>query len=298
MTVGLILSGLSAFPITPMDGRGRIDPAALERLVARVAGGGARSIGLLGSTGSQAYLPRAARAEAVAAAVGAARGLPVAVGVGAPALAEVLENIADAAEAGASAALLAPVTYQPLREEEVFALHRLVSDEAALPVILYNNPRTTKVTFSPALIARIGALPGVVAVKMPPRPNPAEEIAGLRAALPQTVALGYSGDARITGALRAGVDLWFSVLGGLFPEICAAMMSAARAGAEADLAALDARLAPLWRVFDASGSYRVMHAAAEMAGYGPTAPPLPVLALEGEERAAVAAALKQAELLV
>lgn len=288
---------LSAFPITPMDGRGAVDVAGVERLAARLATAGVGQIGLLGSTGSQPYLPRALRRDIVAATVAAARGVPVAVGVGAPALAEVLDNIRDAAGAGATAALLAPQTYQPLREEEVFTLYRLAAAEGGLPVILYNNPGTTKVTFSPALIARIAALPGVVAVKMPPRPDPAAEIAALRAALPPGVVLGYSGDAMIAGALRAGAGAWFSVLAGLFPDPCRAMTRAAGAGDWAGLAALDARLAPVWRVFSDLTSYRAIHAAAGIAGFGQCAPPLPVLPLEGAERKAVELALKEAELL-
>lgn len=285
--------GLSAFPITPMDGRGHVDAASLVRLVGDLAAAGVQSIGLLGSTGSYAYLPREVRAEVTALAVAAAGGVPVVTGIGAPGLGMVLDHARDAAEAGAAALLLAPVSYQPLREEEVFTLYRIVAAEAGLPVVLYNNPGTTGVAFSPALIARIGALPNVVAVKMPPTASPAAEIPALRAALPASVTLGYSGDAKFAGALAAGAEAWFSVLGGLFPKPCLAMLAADAEG----LAALDARLAPVWELFGRLSSYRVIHAAAGIMGYGAPVPPLPVLPLQGEELAAVEAALTQAGLL-
>lgn len=276
-----------------MDGRGRVDAPALVRLVGDLAAAAVQSIGLLGSTGSYAYLPRGLRAEVTALAVEAAGDVPVVVGIGAPGLGMVLEHARDAAEAGAAALLLAPVSYQPLREEEVFTLYRIVAAEAGLPVVLYNNPGTTGVTFSPDLIARIGALPNVVAVKMPPSATPAAEIPALRAALPPGVTLGYSGDAKFAGALAAGAEAWFSVLGGLFPKPCLAMLAA---DAE-ELAGLDARLAPVWEVFGRLTSYRVIHAAAGLMGYGAPVPPLPVLPLAGEELAAARAALTQAGLL-
>ncbi|WP_269746861.1 dihydrodipicolinate synthase family protein [Oceanibaculum pacificum] len=52
------LNGLSAFPITPSDSSGRVDTAALRRLVARLCKAQIDSIGLLGSTGTYAYLTR------------------------------------------------------------------------------------------------------------------------------------------------------------------------------------------------------------------------------------------------
>lgn len=63
-------SGLSAFPITPADAEGRVDTAALRRLVARPAAAGTDSIGLLGSTGIYMYLSREERRRAVYALAG------------------------------------------------------------------------------------------------------------------------------------------------------------------------------------------------------------------------------------
>lgn len=293
-----MLTGLSAFPVTPSDGRGRIDLDAFARLVARLAAAGVDSVGAMGSTGSYAYLDHAARAEALAVARVAAPGVPLLAGVGAPALSDVLRNARDAAEAGADALLLAPVTYQPLRPDEVLGLFRAVTAEAGLPVILYNNPSTTHVSFTPDLIAAIAALPGLVSVKMPPNPDPGPEIAALRARLAAGCTLGYSGDAMAAGALRAGAEAWYSVLAGLFPEPCLRMMRAAQAGDGPALAAFDARLAPVWRLFAATGgSYRAIHAAAGMLGFGTGTPPLPVLPLAGDELRMVEAALAEACLL-
>ncbi|MGZ2505340.1 dihydrodipicolinate synthase/N-acetylneuraminate lyase [Rhizobium beringeri] len=46
------LSGLSAFPITPMDRDGKIDAEAFSKLIARLAAAKVDSIGVLGSTGA------------------------------------------------------------------------------------------------------------------------------------------------------------------------------------------------------------------------------------------------------
>jgi 4-hydroxy-tetrahydrodipicolinate synthase len=56
--------GLSAFPITPSDSEGRVDVAGLRKLVARLAVAKVNSMGLLGSTGTYAYLSRSERRRA------------------------------------------------------------------------------------------------------------------------------------------------------------------------------------------------------------------------------------------
>lgn len=57
-----MFSGLSAFPLTPLN-ETAIDEAAFVRLVERLAVSGVDSICALGSTGSYAYLSRTERAR-------------------------------------------------------------------------------------------------------------------------------------------------------------------------------------------------------------------------------------------
>ncbi len=63
-----LFRGLSAFPITPADERGRVDTEALASLLQRLEAAGVDSIGLLGSTGTHAYLTRAEWRRAIEAA--------------------------------------------------------------------------------------------------------------------------------------------------------------------------------------------------------------------------------------
>src|SRR5690349_1203318 len=113
-----MFTGLSAFPLTPLDDAGAVDEPAFERLITRLANARVDSIGALGSTGSYAYLTREERARVARLAVGAAGDVPVMIGIGNVRTERVLEHAHDAQEAGAAAVLLAPVSYQPLTEDE------------------------------------------------------------------------------------------------------------------------------------------------------------------------------------
>lgn len=141
------IKGLSAFPITPCFPDGRVDTDALQGVLDRLASAGVDSIGLLGSTGSYAYLTRSERRRAVEAAVACVAGrVKLLVGVGALRTDEAVAMAQDAKAAGADAGLLAPVSYAPLTDEEVFGLFGAVA-KAGLPLYIYNNPAATRFSF-------------------------------------------------------------------------------------------------------------------------------------------------------
>ena len=55
----------------------------------------------------------------------------------------------DAEAAGADGLLLAPVSYTPLLDDEVFEHFRAVAGATALPICIYDNPATTGFTLPP-----------------------------------------------------------------------------------------------------------------------------------------------------
>lgn len=289
-----LFTGLSAFPITPADASGRVDTAALARLLERIHAAGADSIGLLGSTGGYAFLSRDERRRAVEAAIDCVGGrIPVIVGVGTLRTDEAEALARDAKAAGADGLLLAPMSYTPLLEEEVYAHFAAVAEAGDLPLCIYNNPGTTKFTFSNALIARLAKVANIAAVKMP-LPSDGDfngEMAQLRAQTPRGFSIGYSGDWGAATALLSGSDAWYSVIAGLLPSEALALTRAAQAGNAAEVARLDQAFQPLWSLFKAFGSFRVMYAIAEALDLCRVDPPRPILPLPESEVARVKSAL-------
>lgn len=290
-----LFTGLSAFPLTPTDEDGQLEPQLLQRFLERIVAAGADSIGLLGSTGGYAYLTPEMRKRTLRAAVECVAGrTPLIVSVGALTT-DVAEDLArDARKAGADGLLLAPMSYQPLTEEEVFRHFEAVAAAGELPLCIYNNPGTTKFIFSPELIARIARIPNVAAVKMPlPADGDyATELRRLQEMTPAGFAIGYSGDWGAKDALLAGGACWYSVVAGLLPEPAVALTRAAQSGASAEAERIDRALGPIWALFREFGSFRVMFTIAELLGYGRLTPPRPVLPLEEVGRQRVETAVR------
>lgn len=291
-----LFHGLSAFPLTPANSEGEVQPDSLCRMLERIVMAGPDSIGLLGSTGGYAYLSRAQRQRAVLATVDFVGGkVPIIVGVGALRTDEAQWLARDAREAGASGLLLAPMSYAPLTDEEVFQHFAAVAEAGQLPLCIYNNPTTTNFTFSHELIMRLAALPYVTAVKMP-LPidgDHAAELVRLRALLPEIFAIGYSGDWGAADALLAGCDAWYSVVAGLLPAPALALTRAAQAGDAVNVRRINAAFQPLWDLFKSYGSFRVMYALSDILGLGAIAPPRPVLPIPAAEHGRVKTALDQ-----
>jgi 4-hydroxy-tetrahydrodipicolinate synthase len=290
----MLFQGLSAFPVTPADDEGRVDVPGVRRLARRLVAARVDSIGLLGSTGAAPYLTREERRRATQAALDeAGDAMPVMVGIGALRTSEVLHLARDAAAEGAAALLLAPVSYIPLTEEEVFRLFATVAAATDLPLCIYDNPGTTRFTVSPALIGRLSAVGHIIAVKSPapPAATMPAVLADIRSRVPAGFSIGASVDAFAAEALLAGYDAWYSVLAGTLPELCVPIAAAARAGDAAAARARHAALAPLWDLFADYTSIRVVHAIVTQLGLATTAPPLPILPLDEAGMARIAAAL-------
>lgn len=290
-----LFSGLSAFSITPTDTAGHVDTVALARLLERIRNAGADSIGLLGSTGGYAFLSRDERRRAVEAAMECVGGkIPVIVSVGALRTDEAEALARDAKAAGADGLLLAPMSYTPLKEEEVFQHMTAVAAAGGLPLCIYNNPGTTHFTFNDGLIARLAKVPGITAIKMP---LPADgdvrsELARLGALTPPDFSIGYSGDWGAAQSLLSGAHAWYSVVGGLLPAEALALTRAAMAGDRAEAERLDQAFQLLWTLFKELGSFRVMFAIADLLGLCHVAPPRPILPIAPADVLRVKAALE------
>lgn len=151
---------------TPCLPDGSLDVAGLSRLLQRVVDGGASGISPAGSTGEGAMLSSAERV----ALTGHVRrlvpsGMPVISGLPVTTLAEARAELGALAEAGASAALVAPPSYYPLSGDAVLRLYTTLAADSPLPIVLYNIPVFTKVRLNPSVVGSLAAHPAIIAIK-------------------------------------------------------------------------------------------------------------------------------------
>lgn len=296
-----MFTGLSAFPLTPLID-GEIAEASFVSLIESLADAGVNSIGALGSTGSYAYLTREQRLRATRLAVNAAAGIPVMTSIGHVSTDEVMRLAEDAQNAGVSGVLLAPVSYQRLTSDEVFRLYDRVSTELSVPLCIYDNAATTGFEFTDELLVALSHFNNIGSIKIGDLPaswNEAlERVGSLKSRVSEGVTIGISGDAQSASGMIAGCDVWYSVLGGLFPHYSLSLAQAALSKDESETHQLNTALEPLWEFYRRHGSLRVIATVAELLGTVPSpCLPFPLQTLMGKERSALEKTLVRLDFL-
>ena len=296
-----MFTGLSAFPITPFKNE-QVDLVSFDRLIGNLVDANVDSICAMGSTGLYPYLTREQLFDVAQAAVNQAGRVPVMAGVGSLRTYDVLRNIETVQKAGVSAVLLAPVSYQPLNENEVYGLYEAASREVSVPICVYENPRVTNFTFSDALYRRLAGLPHIGAIKIPGMPfatnEGASRLASLREILPPSMAVGVSGDQFGAAGMAQGCDLWLSVIGGIFPKTVQTIIQYATSEQANEALALSDSLAGLWQLFaNNGGGLRVVAEAAKILGYSEgNNLPEPFLPISDDDRDTLSALIQQLSL--
>jgi 4-hydroxy-tetrahydrodipicolinate synthase len=231
---------------TPFDAAGEIDRAGLDANLAALLDAGVHGIVATGTMGEAGSLSVPERRTVVEAVVAAAAGrVPVIAGVSAGTPTAAIALATDAAEAGATAAMLLPPLGYRADEAELEAYYRAVAEGGGLPIMAYNNPEASGVDMPVELLVRLWErIDGVVAVKE--CSGDARRIPALLHAAPGLEVLVGGDDWALEG-FCAGATGWVSGVADVAPAECIALWEACRA-ADLDRAReLYARLLPLAR---------------------------------------------------
>src|SRR5262245_27596852 len=176
------LRGVIPITATPFDAHGQVDETSIGTLVEFEARCGVHGLNVLGIMGEAHKLTVGERRRVAKVFVKCAAGrFPVVVGTSHGGTAVAIELSQAAEAAGATAVMVAPPI--GLRgDAAILAHYRAVAEAIAIPVIVQDEPVTTGVLMSPALLVRIATeVPACRYVKLEEAPTPTK-ITTLRSA--------------------------------------------------------------------------------------------------------------------
>lgn len=279
------LHGIIAYPVTPFAPDDSVDTALHTKLVDRLVAAGVHAIAPLGSTGELAYLNDAefdAVVDTTLAAVD--HRVPVIVGVSDLTTATTVRRARYAADAGADAVMVAPVSYWKLSEPEITQHYRSISDAIGIPIMAYNNPATSGVDMSPELlVAMFHSIENVTMVKE----STGDLSRMLRIATLSDGRLPFFNGSNplVLDALRAGAAGWCTAAPNLRARACLDLYDAVRRR-DADTAqARYDELRPLLEFIVAGGLPTTVKAGLELLGFAAGDPRRPLLRLDEPGRA-------------
>ena len=160
------LTGVYVVLVTPFTKDGDVDYDGLRKNVRWLAEQGVHGVIPLGSTGEFASLDDDQKERITQTVIAAAGGkIPVVVGSSAETTEKAIYYAKRAKDLGAAGALVLPPWYYTPDPEEIVHHYTRISEAVDLPIIIYNNPFTSKVDIEPPTVARLAELPNIVAIK-------------------------------------------------------------------------------------------------------------------------------------
>lgn len=153
--------------ITPFGSDGGVDESAYGKLLDHVIAGGVPSVIVGGGTGEFVAMSHEERRRALEFVIAHVDGrIPVVAQTGAMSTRDAVDLSTHAAGAGASALMLGVPYYEPLNRTQVLTYFGEVAKASALPLMVYNYPTVSGVTFDVELLAPlVDAVPSVQYLK-------------------------------------------------------------------------------------------------------------------------------------
>ena len=150
-----LFRGSAVALVTPFD-NGRVDTAAIERLVEMQLAGGTAAIVACGTTGEPTTMNADEREQTVRTVVKAVAGrVPVIAGTGTNCTQNVIDTAKRYEDLGCAAQLVVTPYYNKTSPEGLYRHFMAVADGTRLPIIIYNVPTRTSMDIGPDVLERL-----------------------------------------------------------------------------------------------------------------------------------------------
>jgi 4-hydroxy-tetrahydrodipicolinate synthase len=277
--------------VTPMDRNLAVDYPRAAALARHLVDTGSDALVVCGTTGESPTLTDDEKVRlfrTVHEAVGGRA--KVIAGTGTYDTAHSIHLTHEAERAGCDGVLLVNPYYNKPSQEGLYRHFKTIAESTRLPVILYNIQGRTSVNCEPPTVARLAAVPNIIAIKE--ASGSLDQMSQIRALTPAEFAI-YSGDDSLTLPLLAvGGAGVVSVASHLAGREIRAMIDAFQAGDVRRALAIHLRLWPLFKVLFITTNPVPVKAALALAGFDVGSLRLPLVEATPKEREQIAAVLK------
>lgn len=221
--------GIIAYPITPFDQNEKVDIPLFKKLVERLIVSGSHGIAPLGSTGVMPYLSDDEKEAITEASIQQTNGrIPTLVGVSNLTTEKTIHHARFAEKAGADAVMIIPMSYWKLTDDEIVGHYDAVAGKISIPIMAYNNPATSGVDMSPALLKRLLEIPNVTMIKE--STGDIQRMHYLRKELGEETAFYNGSNPLALAAFTAGARGWCTAAPNLIPELNVDLYNAVETG--------------------------------------------------------------------
>ena len=282
---------------TPFDSGGDVDPAGIRSNISRWVAAGVRGIVALGSNGEAPLLDEHEADQVIGAARDAVpRDRLLIAGTGRESTTGTIDASRRAASLGADAVLVrTPSYFKPRMTTDAFVAHyRAVADATPVPVLLYNYPAVTGVTFAPEAVRRLAEHPNIIGIKET-TVDAAQIAAYVDASRGQTFTVLAGSAPGFYAALCLGAGGAILAAACVVPRLCVQLLDAFSRGDHALARDLQRRLIPIAVAVTSGHGVPGLKATMTLLGYTAGAPRAPLSPASDDAVAQLKAALQPLE---
>ena len=282
---------------TPFNANGDVDPSAIRSNATRWLGAGVRGVVALGSNGEAPLLDERESDEVIAAARDAVPADRILLaGTGRESTRGTIDASRRAAALGADAVLVrTPSYFKPRMTTDAFVAHyTAVADATPVPVLLYNYPAVTGVTFAPEAVRRLAAHPNIAGIKET-TVDAAQIAAYVDAASGERFAVLAGSAPGFYAALCLGARGAILAAACVVPRLCVQLFDAFQRGDHVLARDLQRRLIPIAAAVTSGHGVPGLKAAMQLTGYIGGAPRAPLSPASAEAVASLKTALQSLE---
>lgn len=247
------LTGVYVVLVTPFTKKGDVDCGGLRGNVEWLVEQGVDGVIPLGSTGEFASLDddQARRvSETVLETVNGR--VPVVVGAGAETTEKAIQNVKQASVLGASGVLVIPPWYYTPDAEELVHHYTRIGEASDIPVMIYNNPFTSKVDIEPLVLARLADVENIDCVKE--SSGNIRRLAEIRTLTDDGLAIFCGWEDMAYESFMMGAVGWVCVIGNVVPHMAVRLHDLVRKDRDIEAAwDLYKRMLPLLRYLEYEG---------------------------------------------
>lgn len=212
------LQGVYVVMVTPFKSNGEVDYDGIRKNVSWWVSEGVHGLIPLGSTGEFASLNDSQKIKVTETVMDTVQGrIPVIVGATAETTQKAIENARAAEKAGASAVLILPPYYYIPSQEEIYGHYRKIAEAVGIPIMIYNNPFSSKVDVKAETVAQLAKLPNIRYIKE--STGDIKRITEIRLLTDDGITIFCGWEDMAYESFLMGAKGWVCVIGNIAPKI-------------------------------------------------------------------------------
>ena len=161
-----MLNGIITAMVTPFESSGNIDIKATEILIEKLIANGVQGIFVLGTNGEFHVIENDMKIKFAKIVVEiVAKRVPVYAGAGGNATDEVIKLGKHMIAVGVDALSVITPYFVLLKENELYNHYKMIAENLAIPIVLYNIPKNTGINLSFELVSKLSKISNIIGIK-------------------------------------------------------------------------------------------------------------------------------------